>query len=503
MNSKSHWIKLGNLFIAILVFLTPLLATNILVKTIFKSDLTQFNLWLVDEVEYWHEINTFRSAGFDGGYYSIQELVAPSTFFRFGAHGPVFPVFMGLLARIFGWSQISGPLYNIAFISLGLLLFMLITRPDLKRKIFLLFTILLLYPILFYIPSSMQESLNQMLAFIIGGVLIRLSSTKRVPPVIPAIGILVVIFASFLRINWAIVLFPLVYLMRPQKGKRWFFFSTGIALILLLVHSFLYMYWTSPSPGSFFYVLAHLEPNTPKNMIVYFINNTLMNCQNFILQAGDIPGLPLAILQRYLIIFLSLAMVYFIYKKKTQFIIPLFILVSEVLAAIFLNYVTGGDLRHFAPFVIIAFLFLIENVQSKEVAITVYLSLILSILFFLSFIKQYQNNVGLHFDSNLAQSEKAAPSPALASIKYSEEIDPWCNSLLTDIVWTPQLLSVPAGIGVNYIYDENQVTLPIHSHYLYVTADKIERFLLTGKVETILTEGNRALYIQLHDGCYK
>ena len=118
MKPNSRWIQIGNLFFAGLILLTPLLATSILVKTLFNYDLSHFQLsrtWN-DEIANWHEVNTFKSVGFDGGYYSIQEFIARSTFFRFGVHGPAFAAFMGSLARVFGWSKIS-PHFTILLLS--------------------------------------------------------------------------------------------------------------------------------------------------------------------------------------------------------------------------------------------------------------------------------------------------------------------------------------------------------------------------------------------------
>jgi len=503
MKPNPRWIQIGNLFFAGLILLTPLLATSILIKTLFNYDLSHFQFSRIrmwnDEIAYWHEVNTFKEFGFNGGYYSIQEFIARSTFFRFSVHGPAFAAFMGSLARVFGWSMDSPPLYNIAFITLGLLLFLLIAKPDLPRKIYLLVTIILLYPILFFIPSSMQESLHHALAFIIGGVLIRLFSSKQVPPVIASIGFFATIFGALLRIHWVIVLFPMIFLMRTKRDKRWFYLSTAIALILTLVLIAIFSYWVSSSTTSFLYQLTHSEFSTTRSVIIGFIKHALGNIKDYLLLASKIDSL--GILQRYLIIVLSLSMVYFLYKKKMQFITPLFILASAVLTTILLNYIYGYDFRHFAPYVIITFLFLIHNIQYKDVAIILSLSLLASFIFWPKFIKNYRDYHTSHFDSDQVKWVVQTSSPALASIVYREGSEPWCNSLLTDIIWTPRLLAVPAGIGVNYIWHEDQVIPPIHSHFLFVTEDKIDKYLLTGKVEVLKTEGDRALYVQLDDGC--
>ena len=56
-----------------------------------------------DEVLYWHQAATFRSVGFDGGYYTNYEQTSPASFTTFYAWGPFVPAFYGGLWRIIGW----------------------------------------------------------------------------------------------------------------------------------------------------------------------------------------------------------------------------------------------------------------------------------------------------------------------------------------------------------------------------------------------------------------
>ena len=501
MLKKFQWLKGLDLLALILILLTPFLSTTLLVKILFNSDLNHFQLRLSDEIQYWQEINTFKTVGFDGGYYSVQEFISHSSFSHFGIHGPAFAVSMGLLTRIFGWTQTSGPLYNIAFITFGLLLFILLTRPNLKKKLFLLSTVILFYPILIYIPSTMQDSLNQMLALILGGVLIQLSKNEKSSLIIPVLGVILALIAGLLRVYSAVVFFPLIYLLGRRRDKKWFIVSTIISFFIVLLVSALYFYWTSPYPNLFLYELFHLEPMTPRIFITFFAKHFLVNIKDYISLASIMN--PMEIMQRYLTIFLSIAMIYFIYKKKTQFVVPLFILDSGVITEIALNAVGRlGDLRLIAPFVIIVLVFFISNLEYKECAVSLSLFLIFCALFFPAFIDNYKNYFNqAHFAINDPKNEDLIPSPALSNIKYQRGSNPWCNSIFTNVIYTPKLLSLQAGIGVNYILNINQVEPPIHSHYLYLSTDLIDKFELTDKVKLIQTEGDLALFVQTSDGC--
>ena len=56
-----------------------------------------------DEVYNWHQVATFRAVGFEGGYYTSNERPAPVSFIHFYAHGPVYPIVMGVMGKMLGW----------------------------------------------------------------------------------------------------------------------------------------------------------------------------------------------------------------------------------------------------------------------------------------------------------------------------------------------------------------------------------------------------------------
>jgi hypothetical protein len=492
--------KIGNIIAAALVILTPFLSTQFLLKTLLNTDLSHFRLAQGDEITYWQEINTFKAAGFHGGYFSMEELVAKLNYFHFGIHGPVFAVIMGSLARIFGWAQTSGPWFNMAFLSIALLVFLLLTKPGLKSKLFLILAFLSVSAILFYIPSSMQESLIQALTIILAGVLIRLSRQKDNPAIVPILGLLTALVLSLLRVTWVLVFFPLIYLIRPKRNLKWLILSVAIAAILSLLLVLIFSAWTSPYPYLFLYQLTHVEPFTVRRFLHFFVDHFIANCKDYVSLSSSMNSAE--IVQRYTTLFVTAALGYFVYKKKYQFIVPLFILVSEILATFAFNTVgTLGDLRILAPYLIISLLFLVVNLQSREVSAALILSLVFNLALLPIFILNYQNVfVGTHFPKE-AEGQQAT-SAAMATLTYQPGKDPWCNSILTDVNATPFLLSIQGGMGVNTIVFQDYLTPPIHSHYLYIDPERLPGLGLVSKVEVLAVEGNETLYAQTNDGCF-
>src|SRR5262245_18008308 len=69
-----------------------------------------------DEVLFWHQIDTFRVAGFNGGYYTIDEVPPTASFTHFYTKGPVFPALYGTAARITGWQLDTGVYFNLVVV---------------------------------------------------------------------------------------------------------------------------------------------------------------------------------------------------------------------------------------------------------------------------------------------------------------------------------------------------------------------------------------------------
>ncbi|MBI5667586.1 MAG: hypothetical protein HZC41_06225 [Chloroflexi bacterium] len=73
------------------IILLPLAATQLLLTTVLKTNITHLIPAWSDEVVYWHSALTFQHAGFNGGYYTFAELPARAGFSHFDTHGQDVP----------------------------------------------------------------------------------------------------------------------------------------------------------------------------------------------------------------------------------------------------------------------------------------------------------------------------------------------------------------------------------------------------------------------------
>src|SRR5262249_54396437 len=122
-----------------------------------------------DSMLYWREAYTFSQVGFNGGFYTTNELPARLGFIHFYVYGPVYPIVYGTIGRLFGWYYATPVIINLALIGLAIAAFTIITRPDRRQLLLAGALFATFWPILLFLLSNMQESYQQALAILLGG----------------------------------------------------------------------------------------------------------------------------------------------------------------------------------------------------------------------------------------------------------------------------------------------------------------------------------------------
>jgi hypothetical protein len=132
----------------------------LLVPAYFGRGVLAFTPVWSDEIDYWREIYTFAHVGFGGGYHANNEIGAPVSLSHFVAHGPAFPMLLGPISALFGWGAASGPILNFAFLFAAMLGYFYLIRAGAWQLALATFSSLVFWPVLLYIPSTMQETLH-------------------------------------------------------------------------------------------------------------------------------------------------------------------------------------------------------------------------------------------------------------------------------------------------------------------------------------------------------
>lgn len=176
----------------------------------------------VDETYHWHQIKTFQSVGFEGGYYTFGERPPAISLFRYFAWGPYPIIFYGTISKIIGYQFYTPILINTIFFALGVGLLAYITKPSLTQIGFLTVLFAIFPHIIFYYPSAMLEMLNLTLAVYLAAFFyLLLDDTRKLNVVSLAFGFILLMIAGLFRVSWVVVYVPAFMLIgwRSNTGQ--------------------------------------------------------------------------------------------------------------------------------------------------------------------------------------------------------------------------------------------------------------------------------------------
>lgn len=123
-----------------------------------------------DEFSWYHQVDSIIHYGAPLGYYGYNEsFSAAGTFGPWGI-APLMPY--ALLGSIFGWSLSSMAIFNMTFLSVSILGFILLAKPTNKQLVFLIIGYLSLYITVGYSMTAMSESLRYAGAIFLAGFII-------------------------------------------------------------------------------------------------------------------------------------------------------------------------------------------------------------------------------------------------------------------------------------------------------------------------------------------
>lgn len=477
----------------LLIVFIPILITFFFVL-LQQHSLFDFHPAGVDEINYFQEIATFTHTGFNGGYFSIDELIAKSDFSHFGPHGPIFAILYGSLGKLLGWQRSSGPIFNLISISIAFVLFLLITRPNKKQAILLIFLTSLYYPLIYYIPSIMQESLNHSFAILLGGFLIRLSREDQCPGSIKVGAILTLTLSSLLRVTWIFAAFPIFLLLNKKNATRQKVFSLLLASLFSIVMALIYFYWTSAYPVGF--INSLFAQNSIMEMVRQLVHHVRENILLYF-RSEQITGLEIVFHYQYLII---MALFIINRNKNGSLAKAITFIIGIALVATILLYDVYDlrDFRTLAPFLLIGVLSLAFFSDKGFLRWFLRIYLLVCLLTAGVFHELYSPTI----DSNFSDEKLVEPviSEIISGIQFKPESSPWCNSILASYPLYNEIRLLPPGIGINTLLTKTEDIDP-KSHYVYVSKTIFEKNNLSLSCEPVYSSEDRVFCIKINDGC--
>jgi hypothetical protein len=451
----------------------PAALTGILLAFVLGVDLSQFvptySDVYNDSFYHWRQVYTFSAVGFNGGYYTLNELPAQATFTHFYAHGPAFALLYGLIGRLFGWSLTAPIIVNAVVITLALFALLLMLRPRGWMAALLCLASIAVMPVLIYIPTGMTESLNLAGAILVAGLVVRLLNERAALPRRWYGGLLLLLTVlALLRPTWGIVFLPVLLLRLKTVTPLRVVLAGGIGIALCAALYALNAYLSSPYPLLEQSLTSALQTRLDR------LNENL-NIWN--------RGIDIEVAQRYSVVGVLAAIGVGWLVQRRRFSPEAIFHLGNLGAALLLNLFFNDmsfyrDFRALAPHFLLSLLVLAACRRWLIPA----LFIIVQAVMLPSFLKEYRATVEPQFTPGLVEQITAFRDQTREALVHDPAApSAWCNTLLFimenrgDRVLSipPELALIDPGIGlsftIGYWGETAPLTYPIRSRYLLLS----------------------------------
>lgn len=202
-----------------------------------------------DELLYYKLTESVLAYGYPQGYFGFNE--SHGLYLSFAAWSPVLLLFWIIWGFFFGWNLLSPMLCNIALLSLSMLLFALLVKPDKKQSLLIGMLYAAFIPITRFALSCIPEAELFALFIVFLGVAI---SCKRMYRgwMIGVMSVLVMLM-TWMRPYLILLFITPAVLLFYQKGKKAFFPMGGIVAFTLAVYVAIHHFFSAPYLTDLFY----------------------------------------------------------------------------------------------------------------------------------------------------------------------------------------------------------------------------------------------------------
>jgi hypothetical protein len=447
-----------------------------------------------DQVGYWHRIASFSNVGFGFGYYSPGEVAMPVDAIRFGVNGPWFPTFYGSFAALFGWTAWSSIPFNMVAVGLGLTIFLVLVRASVRTALLAALAVCTLWPVLLYIPTASQESLQQSIAMALAGIFVRaIARGRSLSTREKMLSIAFVIVATLFRFSWGIVLPWLLALYLPRPTRR----SVGTAIVagavvtaIAVKVSGMFQPAGNNSVTDTFDKVRH-DPFTGSWDVVQLVADNLRtflypDARSTMDPTAVVPSsasIDITNLQSWIIVGLVVLAILAIVAALTRSPrlprvlrdIPVresgfhFINLGLMTLAALALYLPFGFYRVLGAHLLLSVLVLIGLHRWRPVLLIAALNLLLAPSFLAAYDRWAPN---FHLDQQVIAQSKRLVSQ---HVRYEHGArNPWCNTILMPVsVYDWRVTVIPPGLGISYGGVENQTAIP-KSRYVLLPSDFTE-----------------------------
>lgn len=473
-----------------------------LVHAFFGVSLSSYRPLINDEVAYWHQALTFSQAGFHGGYYTFGEVTNPSGLTPFGPHGPGYAVLYGLAGSIFGWHRHTAVILNLVAVGGAAWIWLSLTRVSTLRLLLAGLTLLTFWHMVFWAPSGMQESLHHAGAIVVAGCFASaLSGSSR--GWVTVFGWVAIAVLAFVRPSW-IILLPLWAIVSSRSSSRRAMLVSGLLSVVAgITIVFAYSRTTAPYEEGFFFLRAA----SFSLGVEAIAENVTANIQRLTMP-DQFHSIEL--LERYqygaLLLATTVAAVFAMRKREgraqgpTRYLASVAATMAIALTAMLLLYQFTNYAEHrvLSAFLLFGTMLCLAAPGGIGPLLAAGI-LVSSVVSMPTSLAEMEDAWRDRFEWDrraLSELEHVLKD----TVVYRPQASRWCNTLLTS-QYPPQLIAVPAGIGLSVVRKPENMTRPPQSRYLLLDEDVRAAFTRPLHLDPIATLPYGTLYLNRDATC--
>jgi hypothetical protein len=463
-----------------------------------------------DEVWYFNEMSVFAHTGWTGGYTVCQEWPARAEWVRFGTHGPFVPAIYGAAARFTGMHVATIPMLNATLLVLSSAFWVACCRLNLRQSWVAALIAVTYWPLILYIPTSMQEGLHLSIAPVLAALAVLLIR-RRENKWLLILSLVAVAAAAQTRVTWAWVAVPMLWIAMNPRTK-WqagvvaagaLAFVAALYLEAILLVSAYPNFMKSVLDGAaespfatcwqiFRHVLKNIEryfaPNHDTILEIAFRYQTLIIAGVAAYQLGrahfrhSLPQDDSSANDRQP----AIALAAFRFT-----LINVICIVGFVIA--FYDVWDWRDYRVIAPHLLLALLVLVGCGAAHWLKRYALIGATLSVFMVVQFAKFHGPRV--EFDPSQVASFAEQVGRIMA---FEPDASGWDNTMLIDLhsMDARELLAVPRGIGISTVRFWDQQAWPPRSKYVLLAPDRARLLGIPRSMEKVAETRIGELYMR-------
>jgi hypothetical protein len=457
---------LRRLAAALVIALLPVAVTAGVCGYLFEASPRWAIPYVNDEVAYWNQIATFRAAGFDGGYATVDEQPSRVAFSHFGPHGPGFPVLYGGIAKAVGWDYASGPLFGAVLFVVAAFTFVVIAQSSLPATA-LLFTSF--WPVILSLPNTMQEPLHFAWACFLASLVVKTLRNEQPSPGILAACAGAITVASLVRPAWGLLLPGLAWLVLRPRGRAWGYLGLVVGFAACVV--LLWIFMTLAAPYRSTDVVTSFAQHPLDTTIGIMRRLLILSPARFLSLGAE----TLEIVFRYELIAFGI-LAFAIAHRATDAArrVHAFAWITTLaLVGAVLGLGSIGSWQDYRATTPILFMLLLTCAAARSVI--VWPAILVHLAITLVAVATFQDFQGDKFESDRTPGIEAFARDVRTHITYDGTLSPWGNTVLVGVErYQYQLLGLPGGIGASAALSWEDVPTPPRSRYLLLAPNELQ-----------------------------